>query len=142
MRRRSAAEQGALEIRYPRPLLDKLGVKPGLRVSVLGLRDEGVLSQLRERVPALSEGRLRKDSDLVFAWIGSAAELARLGRLRGSLKPAGALWAIWAKGRRELGEDHIRAAALGAGLVDVKVVSVSDALSGLKLVIPVAQRKG
>jgi hypothetical protein len=35
----------------------------------------------------------------------------------------------------------VRAAGPAAGLVDVKVVSFSDSLSGLKMVIPVAQRK-
>ena len=31
-----AAEKWALKIRYPRSLLDKLGVKPGARIAVLG----------------------------------------------------------------------------------------------------------
>jgi hypothetical protein len=35
----------------------------------------------------------------------------------------------------------VRAAGPGAGLVDVKVVSFSETLSALKMVIPVAQRK-
>jgi hypothetical protein len=47
---------------------------------------------------------------------------------------------VWPKGRPEFREDDVRRAALGAGLVDVKVVAFSAALSALKLVIPVAQR--
>jgi len=60
--------------------------------------------------------------------------------LRAAIKPAGAIWVIWPKGRKAFREDDVRAAGPGAGLVDVKVVSVSDALSGLKMVIPLAQR--
>jgi hypothetical protein len=37
-------------------------------------------------------------------------------------------------------EDTIRSLALASGLVDVKVCAIDDVWSGLKLVIPVAQR--
>jgi hypothetical protein len=36
---------------------------------------------------------------------------------------------------------YVRAAGPAARLVDVKVVSVSDTLSGLKMMVPVALRK-
>lgn len=137
-----SAEKWALKIRYPHGLMDKLGVKPGLRVSVAGLHDQAVLRQLRERAPDLSQGMPRKGSDLIFADFASKAELAKLARLRAALKPAGAVWAVWVKGQKTLTENDVRAAALDAGLVDIKVVSVSETLSGLKLVIPVARRKG
>lgn len=42
--------------------------------------------------------------------------------------------------KAEFREDDVRAAALAAGLVDVKVARFSDTLSALKLVIPRAQR--
>jgi hypothetical protein len=47
---------------------------------------------------------------------------------------------LWPKGRKELREDDVRAAAKAQGLVDVKVMSFSATLSALKLVIPVALR--
>lgn len=136
----AAAEKWARAIRSPRSLVDKLGVKPGSIVAAIGLADEEVLSQVRERAGDVSLGRARRGSDVVLVQISSKAELTRLGRLRGSLKPNGAIWAVWVKGRKALTENDVRAAALSAGLVDVKVASVSDALSGLKLVIPVAAR--
>ena len=134
------AERWALKIRYPRGLLDKLGVKPGARVSVLGLDDPEFLEKLRQRSADVSR-RARKDSDLVFWAPRWRDELApKLRALRDSLKPNGGVWVIWPKGRKELREDDVRAAGPGAGLVDVKVVSFSDLLSGLKMMIPVAQR--
>ena len=54
--------------------------------------------------------------------------------------PAGAIWVVWPKGRKELREDDVRNAAKAQGLVDIKVMSFSETLSALKLVIPVAER--
>jgi len=135
-----AAEKWALKIRYPRSRLDKLGVKPGSRVSVLGLRDAAFLDELRERTREVSAGRLAKGADLVFLAVEEPAGLARLGPLRDAIQKTGAVWVLWPKGQKALREDHVRTAAREAGLVDVKVVSFSERLSGLKLVIPVAER--
>jgi hypothetical protein len=136
----AAAEKWASKIRYPRSRLDKLGVKPGSRVSVLGLADPAFLDELQQRTPEVVVGRARMGSDLVFLALDEGSGLARLGALRRSIQESGAIWVLWPKGRKSLREDDLRAAAGGAGLVDVKVVSFSNALSGLKLVIPVAQR--
>jgi hypothetical protein len=122
-----------------RPLLDKLGVKPGLRISVLGLDDPFFLRQLQDRSVDVSS-RARKGSDLVFLYMDDRRGLPRLAELRGSLKPAGAVWVLWPKGRREFREDDIRAFGPAVGLVDVKVVAFSGTLSALKMVIPVTQR--
>jgi hypothetical protein len=122
-----------------RPLLDKLGVKPGLKVSVLGLAEPSFLQQLQDRSVDVST-RPRKGSDLIFFYMESHADLGRLEALRHSIQPAGAIWALWPKGRKEFREDDIRAFGPHVGLVDVKVVAFSETLSGLKMVIPVAQR--
>jgi len=122
-----------------RPLLDKLGVKPGLKVSVLGLDEPSFLQRLQDRSVDVST-RVRKGSDLIFFYMDDRANLPRLTELRRSLQPAGAIWLLWPKGRREFREDDIRAYGPEAGLVDVKVVAFSAALSGLKMVIPVVQR--
>ena len=122
-----------------RPLLDKLGVKPDLKVSMLGIDDPSFLRQLQDRSVDVST-RVRKGSDLIFFYVDDRADLPRLTELRRSLQRAGAIWVLWPKGRREFREDDIRAYGPEAGLVDVKVVAFSPALSALKMVIPVAQR--
>jgi hypothetical protein len=136
----SAAEKWARTIREPRSLMDKLGITPGSVVAAIALDDEDVLRQVRERAGQVSLGRARRGSDTVLIGISSKADLDRLGPLKGSLKSNGAIWAVWVKGRKTLTENDVRAAALAAGLVDVKVASVSDSLSGLRLVIPLAAR--
>ena len=136
-----AAEKWALRVRYPRSLLDKLGVKAGARVAVVGSFPDGFLRDLAGRTDDVATGRPRKDSDLVFAAMANRKDLARLPTLRRALKPEGGIWVVWPKGQKAFREDDVRAAGPGAGLVDVKVVSFSDTLSGLKMVIPVAHRK-
>jgi hypothetical protein len=135
------AEKWARKVRYPRGLLDKLGVKPGARVAVVGAFPDAFLKDLAARTEDLSTGKPRQDTDLVFVAMSARKDLARLPTLRAALKPEGGIWVVWPKGRKAFREDDVRAAGPGAGLVDVKVVSFSDTLSGLKMVIPVAQRK-
>ncbi len=134
------AERWALKIRYPKPLIDKLGVKPGSRLSVIGLEERSFMAQLESRTEDISVGRAKKDTDLVFVAMEQRGDLAKLKKLRTSLKPNGAIWVVWPKGRKEFREDDVRAYGPEAGLVDVKVVSFSDTLSALKLVIPLKQR--
>lgn len=137
-----AAEKWAKKIRAPRGLMDKLGVNPASRVSTIAVGDAALLEELRARTASVTEGRAAKGSDIVLAFMEGKAELPRLARLRAAIRENGAIWVLWRKGRKELREGDVRAAALSMGLVDVKVASVSETLSGLKLVIPVAQRSG
>jgi hypothetical protein len=134
------AEKWALKIRYPRSLMDKLGVKPGMRVSVLGIDDAAFWRDLEARAPDLTRGRARPGSELIVVGMKMLADLARLRSLRDAIVPGGAIWVVWPKGQKAFREDDVRAAGPGAGLVDVKVVSVSETLSGLKMMIPRAQR--
>ena len=136
------AEKWALKIRYPKSVLDKLGVKPDSKVAVLGVKDDTFLKQLHDRTADVSEGRLRKDLDLLFFSADSHSELAKLGRLKGYLKRNGAIWVVSLKGKQARIKDvDVIAAAIKAGMVDTKVVSFSDTQTALKLVIPVAKRR-
>jgi hypothetical protein len=136
------AEAWALKIRYPKSLIDKLGVKPGQKVSVLGIADQNFARQLRERTPDISSNKAARDSDWIFFGVNEAKALTRLAALRQAIKPGGAIWVIWPKGQAHLKEDAVRAAALANDLVDVKVASFSETHSGLKLMIPRAKRGG
>jgi hypothetical protein len=134
------AEKWAEKIRNPKGLLDKLGVKPGMKVSLLGIDDAGFKKQLRARTDEVTEGRAAKGSDIVFVKMTEAKEATRLEALRAAIKPGGAVWVVWPKGQKAFREDDARNAGPAAGLVDVKVASFSDTLSALKMVIPVKDR--
>lgn len=90
-----------------KPLLDKLGVKPGMRVSVLGLEDEGFLSELEERTWDVATGSPIGESDLLFVGFRARDDLVRLKDLEEWIKRDGAIWAVWRKGQQELKEGDI-----------------------------------
>ncbi len=124
----------------PRPLIDKLGVKPGACVSVLKVADADFWAQLRARTSDIGVDEVRPDSHVIVLGVTEVAALAALADLQPHLRRDGAIWVVWPKGQPHIRENDVRAAALTVGLVDVKVVRFSDRLSGLKLVIPRARR--
>ncbi len=136
----SHAETWALKIRYPRGRLDKLGVKPDSVLSILNVTDPTFRDELEQRGIKASFGRTRKNSTLIVCGVDAIPQLAKHTPLRDSIPQDGAIWVVWPKGQKSLREDDIRRAAKAQGLVDVKVMSSSDTLSGLKLAIPAAQR--
>ena len=88
----------------------------------------------------LSIGRVLDGSDAIFIGVTDTAQLSRLATLKRSLKPDGALWVIRPKGRPEISEQAVMAAGKAAGLVDVKVVSLSPTHTAEKFVIPIKSR--
>ena len=131
----------AAAVRYPKSRIDKLGVKKGQRVAVLGIDDAEFLAELKERGAEVA-ARVTKGLDFVFVAMSASKDLPRLVKLRHAIQPAGAIWVIWPKGRKEFREDDVRAFGPRAELVDVKVMAFSDTLSALKMVIPLNKRWG
>jgi hypothetical protein len=123
-----------------RSRLDKLGVKPDMRVALVGLDDAAFDRELRARTTDVAAGRPRQDTDMILFAVDGPAPLKRLSTLQRAMRRDGAIWVVWPKGQTHIKEDMIRAAAIAQGLVDVKVIAFSEALSGLKLVIPLARR--
>ena len=123
-----------------RSRIEKLGVKPGQEVLVLGVEaDCAFMDELRGRGAVVRTGG-NKAMDVIFALFNHRNDLRRLRSLVSRLKADGVLWTLRPKGSKDLGEAEMRQAGLDAGLVDVKVVSFSDILTAEKFVIPVAQR--
>ncbi len=125
------------------PLPKKLGIKPGLRVTLPGLPTD-VKAELQE---ALADCTAAKNGplDFVMAFIKTQAELKKQFALFAKkLAPAGMLWVSWPKKSSgvatDCNEKDVRRIGLEAGLVDVKVCAVSEVWSGLKFVIRVKDR--
>jgi hypothetical protein len=135
-----AAEKWAAKISSPKSRLAKIGVKEGHRVSVLGIGDSALVSELKNAGADVSM-RARKDSDIVFLGIDGASDLARIAGTVASLRQDGALWVIRRKGLTDASEAQTMAAGKTAGLVDVKVVRFSETHTAEKFVIPKARRK-
>lgn len=127
------------------PTAQKLGIRPGLKVAVLNA--PGTYERLVTSVPDGVELRssLRGKCDIVHVFVTREADLTkRIQAMRNAISPDGAIWVSWPKRASklptDLTEDVIRRVALAHQLVDVKVCAIDATWSGLKLVIPVAQR--
>jgi hypothetical protein len=136
-------------------LAEKLGLKPGTTVHVVGNPDDyaarleplpqGALlryhfdpAELLNR--SLRDG-LRARLDFVHCFVRTRAELLQAAPVLAQvLAPGGILWVSWPKlaAARKLGlpgdisEETLRELLLPTGLVDVKVCAVSEVWSGLK----------
>ncbi|MBP7814805.1 MAG: DUF3052 family protein [Phenylobacterium sp.] len=126
-----AAASWADAILNPRSRLDKLGVKPGMKVAVLNVADEVLADELTERGAAPVADLA--DLDLLFYAADSLADLDRIPDLIPALTGKGALWIVSRKGKAaNLKDVEVMAAARGHGLVDTKVVGFSDTLTALR----------
>ena len=133
------AQKWAEKILHPKTLLDKLGVKLGAVVSVVAIRDERFLKQLRERTNEIGE-TTRSESDWIFLGAESKEGFSQIRPLTKSLKKTGGLWIVYPKGQKHITEKDVLGAGKKAGLVDVKVVSFSATHTALKFVVPVSSR--
>jgi len=137
----AAAAKWAHKIQHPPSRLDKIGVKPTWRASAVGVDEAAFLAELENAVALLSVGRVVNACDAVFYGVTNEAQLSRLEKLKGSIKPDGAIWIIRPKGRPEISEAAVMKAGRMAGLVDVKVVSFSATHTAEKFVIPASERR-
>ena len=126
---------------YTTPLLDKLGLRPGMRVALIDIDDPDIRPLIAERTTELTEGWPEPETDLVLLGADSVAALAPLEDLAGRIRPAGAIWVVSRKGKAATLRDvEVMDAARAAGLIDNKVASFSASHTALRLVIPVARR--
>ncbi len=128
-----------------KPLSQKLGIKPGFRIFV-----DHAPKAYGDIVGALPDGakivsRAAAPLDMVHLFATEAAGLAgKLKSFRAAIAPDGMIWVSWPKKASgvatDLSDVVVRDTALPLGLVDVKVCAIDEVWSGLKFVIPVAQR--
>ncbi len=128
-----------------KPVVQKLGLRPGFRVFVDGLsvayRD--VVGELPADMQVVKAAKA--PIDVVHLFVAEAKGLATKLRLyRQAIAPSGMIWVSWPKKASgvvtDITEKEVRETGLAAGLVDVKVCAVDDVWSGLKFVIPVKDR--
>lgn len=114
----------------------KLGLKPGLRVSLDAAPDGW---RLTEPPPDLSYVGPAEPADVVIAFFRSVSELTeRLPELVGRIYPAGALWVAWprraAGHQSDITDNLVREHILTLGVVDNKVAAIDDDWSGQRAV--------
>ena len=129
-----------------KPVVDKLGLKSGMTIMVFNPPGEygALIGGVPDDVEFVGLEGVGVNLIHLFARERSGLE-TKLDRFRDCIAANGMIWVSWPKQASELvsdvSEDVVRQAGLAAGLVDVKVCSVDDTWSALKLVIPVKDRK-
>ena len=129
------------KILHPKSLIDKLGVKPGMRISLVGLDQDDFRRDVASVAQHAVEGKVAANSDLILLGVDGQKDLDRLMVLPKSIKSSGAIWVVYPKGQKHITEASVLAAGKQAGLVDVKVASFSLTHTALKFVIPVSRRQ-
>jgi hypothetical protein len=124
-----------------KPLTEKLGLKPGLKVYVDGGPPH--TDQLLGGTPYTT--RLPREVDVTLLFTTGLSRLEkRLPVVIERTVTNGMVWVCWPKKASkvptDVDENDVRRAGLAAGLVDVKVAAVDDTWSGLKYVRRLSDR--
>lgn len=126
------------------PLAKKLGIKEGFRISLF--HQPEYYFNLFTDLPAEVKINNKAKVDFVHYFVKEEKKLLKdICKLKNAIEQNGMIWISWpkksSKVETDITEDVIRNIALKAGLVDIKVCAVDETWSGLKLVIPVKDRK-
>jgi len=128
------------------PLAKKLGIKEGLTIKLVNQPENyfDLFEDFPENINFENSNEIKKD--LIHYFTKNEWELVNdIVLLRNELKENGMIWVSWPKKASkvptDITEDTVRGLALKNGLVDIKVCAVDGIWSGLKLVIPVKDRK-
>jgi hypothetical protein len=134
------AEKWAHKILNPKSRMEKLGVKPGAKVTVIGKLETDFKEELKEASRDFAWGAISRDTEWIFLIADTQKGLAQATNIAKVMKGAVALWIVYPKGRKDLSENDVLATGRKAGLKDVKVVGFSPTHTALKFVIPLDKR--
>ncbi len=123
-----------------RTLAEKLGIKSGQCIAVLGVEDAEFQRDLEVIVPDYSRGNRVADADLIFFSAEAKKDLSKLKSLSRWTCKSGGIWVVYPKGQSHIREIDVINAGKSAGLTDNKVVRFSATHTALRFVIPLAKR--
>jgi hypothetical protein len=135
-----AAEKWREKILHPKTRLEKIGLKTGAKVSLIGSFDADFLLELKPLTAPVVKDKIAAGADTIFYAANSLKDLSSVAKITKSLKGATALWIVYPKGQKTITENDVIAAGRKAGLKDVKVVGFSPTHTALKFVLPLAKR--
>jgi hypothetical protein len=128
------------KILHPKSRIEKLGVKPESKVTLMGEFEPEFVRELAVLTKSVSKGKVTADAEWIFFASDSRGELGSLPRISKSMHGATALWIVYPKGQKQITENDVLVAGRKSGLKDVKVVGFSLTHTALKFVIPLSQR--
>jgi len=134
----AAAAKWREKILHPKTRAEKLGVKAGLRVAVVGDVEKQFAKELRQhKAEIIADGT---SVEAVFLFVEGNGDAGNIAKAAKKIKGAAGLWVVYPKGRKEITEGDVLGAGRKAGLKDVKVVGFSATHTALKFVVPVEKR--
>ncbi|HEX3118855.1 MAG TPA: hypothetical protein VHP80_07165 [Candidatus Acidoferrum sp.] len=136
----AAAEKWAEKILHPKSRAQKLGVKSGMKLAVVGSFDTDFQKELRAIAKNISDGNIVEESELIFMALESVKDLNGVAKVAKSVKGAAGLWIVYPKGKKDITENDVIGAGRKTGLKDVKVVGFSRTHTALKFVLPLEKR--
>lgn len=134
------AEKWRVKIANPKSLLEKLGVKPGDRVSLEGRFPADFLASLKRHRAIVARSQNAPFPQWIFLAADTLRDLRHVASFVKSMRGAAALWIVYPKGQKSITESDVRSAGLKSGLTDIKVASFSPTHTALKFVIPKSKR--
>lgn len=135
------ADTWAEKIKNPKGLVEKLGVDAEKKVCIIGKLDADLRADLEAAGAKIAKSARGKDFDMLFIAASSKKDLEKLAAQRAMIKDDGAIWIVYPKGNEKLTEREVLTAGRTLQLTDNKQVKVSEELTSVRFVIPVAQRK-
>jgi hypothetical protein len=125
-----------------RDVVDKLGIKPGHAVALVGPAEPALRQKVLDRTgrpPAAAD----EPADVVLVWADATTDAVKtLEDWKTKIDPSGGIWLLTPK-RTQPGyvdQNDLIEAGKQAGVVDNKICSVSDTTSGMRFVIRKADR--
>jgi len=133
------AERWAQAILHPKTIIDKMGLRAGMRISLLGVTDPDFLS-LVETAGCDRSSRKRKESNAIVIQVDDAGALQKTIGLESCIKRDGMIWVVSPKGLKDFNENDVYAHMRSIGLKDVKTARFSVTHTANKFVIPKDRR--
>jgi hypothetical protein len=123
--------------RGPRNRLDRLGVRAGQLVAVLGTVDGRFVEELHGCVAeVVTGGGVPAGADMIFLAATQREELGRIPGLAHFIAPGGVLWVIRPRGRGEITEQDVAVSGRAAGMVVGRPLRFSPSHVADRLVLP------
>jgi len=123
----------------------KLGIKEGYKIALYNQPEYyfKLFTDLPDDIKVVNN---KSKVDFLHYFVKEEKKLQKdIRQLKNQIEQNGMIWISWpkkvSKVETDITEDVVRNIALKNGLVDIKVCAVDEIWSGLKLVIPVKDRK-
>jgi hypothetical protein len=129
-----------------RPLVEKLGIKAGAKIAILGAPPNYAATLGELPASTTVHKKLHGPLDFIhFLCKERRALESEFPKLKRALQQSGMLWLSLPKGssnaETDLSDNAVREVGLKNGLVDVKVCAVDEIWSGLKFVYRLRDRQ-